>query len=92
MPDDRDLPDLDYDREKVDETVLALFWLTLHDDRRAWKGHDWDALGRLHAKGLIGDPKSKAKSVRLPPEGVQASQAAFKKLFGKAEKPIKDRR
>jgi hypothetical protein len=44
MPDDRHLPDLDYDREKVDETVLALLSLTLHDYHRAWKGHDWDVL------------------------------------------------
>ena len=28
-------------RDKVDEMVLALLFLTLHDDGRAWKGHDW---------------------------------------------------
>jgi hypothetical protein len=34
---------MDYDRDKVDEMVLALLWLTLGGDGRAWKGHDWDA-------------------------------------------------
>ena len=37
----------DYDREKVDEVVLALMQLTLHDFSRAWKGFDWDTLDRL---------------------------------------------
>ncbi|WP_244492076.1 DUF6429 family protein, partial [Methylobacterium sp. Leaf361] len=40
------------DEERIDEAVLALLWLTLHDERRAWKGFDWEVLGRLHAKGL----------------------------------------
>jgi hypothetical protein len=52
---------MEYDRDKVDEMVLALLWLTPAGDGRAWKGHDWDALDRLHAKGYISDPKSKAK-------------------------------
>ena len=31
---------MDYDRDKVDEMVLALLWLTPAGDGRAWKGHD----------------------------------------------------
>lgn len=38
----------DYDREKVDEMVLALMYLTLHDSYRAWKGFDWETLDRLY--------------------------------------------
>jgi hypothetical protein len=30
---------------------------------RAWKGHDWEVLDRLHAAGYISDPKNKAKSL-----------------------------
>ena len=60
---------------------------TLHDESdygaRAWKGHDWDALNRLHERGLIGDPKNKAKSVVLTKEGVEKSSKLFRKLFGK---------
>ena len=52
---------MEIDRDKIDEAVLALLWLTLHDERRAWKGFDWDALERLHARGLIADPVNKAK-------------------------------
>jgi hypothetical protein len=81
VPDDRDLPDLDYDREKVDETVLALLWLTLHDDYRAWKGHDWDVLDRLHERGYIDDPKNKAKSVLLTEVGKQRSRELFARYF-----------
>jgi hypothetical protein len=78
---------MEYDIEKIDEAVLALLYLTLHEQNefgaRAWKGHDWDAMNRLHEKGLISDPRSKAKSVDLDPEGIQAAEKAFRKLFGK---------
>ncbi len=39
-------------------------------------GHDWDALGRLHEKGMIFDPVGKAKSVVLTQEGLQESKQA----------------
>jgi hypothetical protein len=42
---------MEIDTDKVDEAVLALLYLTLHDGARAWKGFDWDTLNRLHAKG-----------------------------------------
>ena len=61
---------MEIDRDKIDDAVLALLWLTLHDERRAWKGFDWDALERLHARGLIADPVNKAKSVILTDEGL----------------------
>jgi hypothetical protein len=32
---------MEIDLDKIDDTVLALLWLTLHDERRAWKGFDW---------------------------------------------------
>ena len=79
---------MEYDRDKVDEMVLALLSLTMFGDRtglRAWKGHDWDALDRLHAKGYISDPKNKAKSVVVSAEGVKRSRKLFEKNFGKKE-------
>jgi hypothetical protein len=79
---------MEYDKDKVDEAVLALLYLTLHDvseyGGRAWKGLDWDALDRLHKRGLIGDPRSKAKSVVLDSDGVRAAERAFRKKLGKA--------
>src|SRR5260363_72814 len=49
---------LSWIQEAIDETVLALLSLTLHEKDRAWKGHDWDALNRLHEKGFIHNPRS----------------------------------
>lgn len=74
-----------YDEAKVDEMVLALLHLTSFQDRygaRAWKGHDWDALNRLHEQGFIGNPKSKAKSVTLSDEGVSRAEELFERHFG----------
>jgi hypothetical protein len=47
------------DREKIDNIVLVLPWLTLHDERHAWKDFDWDTLDRLHTKGFNANPASK---------------------------------
>ena len=77
---------MDYDEERVDEIVLALLHLTSFTERgitRAWKGHDWDVLDRLCEKGLISDPKSKAKSIVLSEEAAQESAELFGKHFGK---------
>jgi len=72
---------MDIDTDKTDEAVLALLYLTLHDQFRAWKGHDWDALDRLYRKGMIDNPVSKAKSVVLTDEGLSESERLFRKLF-----------
>ncbi|MCZ0963860.1 DUF6429 family protein [Paracoccus benzoatiresistens] len=72
---------MEIDRDKIDEAVLALLWLTLHDERHAWKGFDWDVLERLHARGLIADPVNKAKLVILTDEGMRQSEALFRALF-----------
>jgi hypothetical protein len=69
------------DTDKIDDAVLALLSLTLHDERRAWKGFDWDTLDRLHAKGMIADPANKAKSVILSDEGLRRSEELFDALF-----------
>jgi hypothetical protein len=73
-----------YDERKVEDVVLALLHLNAFKDRfgwRAWKGFDWDALDRLHERGLIGDPKSKAKSVVLTDEGVAMAEKLFNQHF-----------
>ena len=69
------------DLDKIDDTVLGLLWLTLHDENRAWKGFDWGALDRLHQKGLIADPANKAKSVVLSDEGLRRAEELFNALF-----------
>ena len=70
------------DLEKIDRSVLALLYLGLHDDYRAWKGFDWDALSRLHEQGYISDPVGKAKSVVCTEEGLAESERLLEELFG----------
>jgi hypothetical protein len=72
---------MEYNKDKVDEMVLALLFLTLHDHGRAWKGHDWDAMNRLHEKGMISDPVGKAKSVILTEQGMKRSEELFCRHF-----------
>jgi len=77
--------DCDYDTDKVDEMTLALVYLTTVKDKHecsAWKTLDWDTLNRLHQKGYVSDPKSKAKSVVLSEEAARLSEELFNKHFG----------
>jgi hypothetical protein len=69
------------DTERIDDAMLALLYLGLHERDRAWKAFDWDALRRLHEKGLITDPVGKAKSVAFTAEGLKESKRLFKALF-----------
>jgi len=71
----------EFDTNKIDDAVLALLWLTKCSEDRAWKGHDWDTLGRLHEKGIINDPFGKAKSVSLTPEGLERCKRLFQEIF-----------
>jgi hypothetical protein len=71
------------DMERIDDTVLALLHLTLHDRPRAWKGFDWDTLNRLYEKGMIDNPASKAKSVAFTPEGLARAKELFETMFTK---------
>ena len=70
------------DHEKIDRAVLALLYLGLHDEYRAWKGFDWDAMSRLHEKGYISDPVGKAKSIVFTEEGLAESERLLEELFG----------
>jgi hypothetical protein len=72
---------MDIDEDKVDDAVLALLWITLHDERYAWKGFDWATTDRLHKKGMIGDPVNKSKSLVLTHEGLERSEKLFRSLF-----------
>lgn len=69
--------------EKIDDAILALLYLTLHNGERAWKSFDWDAMDRLHQKGLILNPVGNSKSVVLTAEGLDEAERLFNKLFAK---------
>ena len=71
------------DTDKIDDAALALLYLTLHDNYRAWKGLDWGVLDRLHEKGMIGNPVGKVKSVVFTQEGLERAKELFETMFEK---------
>ena len=72
------------DTERIDQVVLALLSLGLHDGTRAWKSFDWDAMARLHEKGYISDPRGQAKSIAFTDDGLKESKRLLNNLFGEA--------
>lgn len=72
-----------FDTNRIDDAVLALLYLGLHDQDRAWKGFDWEAMNRLHEKGMIDNPKNKNKSVVFTDEGLRRSKELFEAMFAK---------
>ena len=80
--------ELDLDPDRVDAVVLAALLLTAHqrskgDAWRSWKNLSWEATDRLHEKGYIGDPASKAKSVVLTEAGYERGRALLRQLCGR---------
>jgi hypothetical protein len=78
---------MNHDVNKIDETVLALLYLTMLRDAsgiRALKTHDWGVLDRLHQGGYIGDPRTKAKSVVLTEAGAARAKELFLWFFTEA--------
>jgi hypothetical protein len=73
--------DKDLDKDRIDEAVLALLYLGLHNNHAVWKTFDWDAMNRLHEKGLISNPVNKNKSVVLSEEGERESERLFREMF-----------
>ncbi len=79
---------MEYDKEKVDEMVLALLFLTSSHDQygtKAWKGLNFEALDRLYKKGLISDPNAKTPTVALSEEGEKLSRELFYHYFNARE-------
>ncbi|HEX3656569.1 MAG TPA: DUF6429 family protein [Pirellulales bacterium] len=74
---------MELDESKIDDAVLALLYLGLHDGVRAWKGFDWDAMDRLYEREFISDPCSKAESVVFTDQGLERARQLLEDLFGK---------
>ena len=73
-------------KHNVEEAILALLffghWVeSPHGVARSWKSFDRDAMKRLHERGLISNPATKAKSVTLSEEGLRIAKEAFDKLL-----------
>jgi hypothetical protein len=77
---------MEYDKEKVDEMILALLHLTSSTDQfgtRAWKAFDWQSMDRLYKKGCISDPHEKSPSLVFSKTGAELSRQLFEKHFSK---------
>ncbi|MFX4295747.1 MULTISPECIES: DUF6429 family protein [Roseobacteraceae] len=73
------------DTDKIDDAALAILSLTLHYGDQIWKGVDWAITDRLHDKSLIENPRCKAKSLTLTPEGIERARAILEREFRMAE-------
>jgi Domain of unknown function (DUF6429) len=71
------------DTQRIDDAVLALLLLGLHEVDPVWKSLDWDALGRHHALGHISKPVGSAKSMVVTPQGKNKAQMLLLSMFGK---------
>ena len=69
------------DTKKIDDGVLALLYLTLHDQSRARKGFDSEALGRLQQQGMIHDPAGSSDSAEFTPDGLARAKTLFEAMF-----------
>jgi hypothetical protein len=72
---------MELNANKIDDAVLALLFLGLHEGDRVWKGFDWESMNRLHEQGYISDPRNKTKSVVLTVEGLARSRQLLEQLF-----------
>jgi hypothetical protein len=55
----------------------------LHFGFETAKSFDWNAMARLHEKGLISDPVGRTKSVAFTDEGLAKAQSLLRELFAK---------
>ena len=80
---------MEYDDDKIADTVLALLSMTMHDESeygcRAYKNIAWSVMDQLHQRGFIDDPKNKSKSVRMTQIGMERSLELFDQMFAKRE-------
>ena len=77
---------MNLDTDRIDQVVLAILYIGLHEFSRAWKSFDWDAMNRLHQQGFISDPVGKARSVTFTEEGLRESERLLQALFGSNDK------
>ena len=69
------------DTKRIDDAVLALLYLTLHDQSHASTSLAPEVLQRLHENGMIEDPDGSSDSIELTPDGLQRSKTLFNSMF-----------
>ena len=70
-----------YNRQRMENALLALISALEFEDGRFWKVYDFDLLNSLHKQGLIIQPWGKAKSARLTPKGLEKAKALVEEMF-----------
>lgn len=70
-----------YQQQKIEEAVLALLGAFQFDNGRVWKRYDFAVMESLCEQGYISDPRGKAESVLLTPEGLARAQQLARQLF-----------
>jgi len=80
------MTDRAFNTDLLDDLVLALLWFnsseTEFGSHSAWKSLPWDALDRLHARGMISEPRRKSYSVALDDKAWERGKAVFEQWFG----------
>ncbi len=69
-------------KQKIENAVLALLGACQFEDGRTWKRYDFAVMEALCAQGYISDPRGKAESVLLTPEGQDRARQLARELFG----------
>lgn len=69
---------MEIDEDKIDDAVLALLWLTPHNERCAWKSFDWDVTSSASEEA---DCRPCEQDEVLADEGLQRSEELFRALF-----------
>ena len=82
--------EMNLDPDKIDNAILALLLLGLHDGVRTWKGFDWESMSRLHEKGFISNPLGKAKSDCFTEAGLAMATKLAEELFAKRDDSASD--
>lgn len=75
---------MEYDDQKVLETVLALLGVFEFDNGRVWKRIEFSVMDELFEKGYISNPTGRAESVYLTKEGFALAKELAEKHFSKS--------
>lgn len=70
-----------YNPQKIEDAVLALLGVFEFDHGRVWKRLEFSVMESLAEQGWISDPRGRAESVHLTPEGLAKAKALAQQLF-----------
>ncbi len=83
---------MNYDSDKIEESILALLGVFEFDNGRVWRRYDFAVMDALYPKGLITDPRSRNESVYLTDDGIARAKALAIRYFGDSDSVKKHER